>query len=250
MWIFTFIALLFGGSASANTEEIQPRIELLTDAPVQLGLGAVIEGPHRLRLTTSLGWMPESYIQTINAVSTSLGAGYTEANATLVESTIKNSLVWSTRIGWRPFAARGFYFHGGYTFAGLGGGATTQELIEGLTGVTAEERQTPQQRSGQEPLYIDAAATLHLVSLELGWEWTLWESVEEANAHEVILRTGLGWSYTFAATAELKSRSDSNRPFVEESLRRLEAAGEEYLIDLSKTYLHPPSITLAIGYLW
>ena len=237
-------------ASETTTEALQARVELLTDAPVQIGLGGLIEGPYRIRLATSLGWMPTPYIQGINAATTALDTGYTEANAELVEATIQNSLVWSTRLGWRPFPQRGFYVHGGYTLIGFGGGATTRALIEGLTGVEAEERQTTRQRS-REPLYIDAAARLQLFSLELGWEWAIWRPVEtqESNqARSLLLRVALGWSYTFAARAQLEAQSSGRRPFVEESLRRLEAAGEAYLVDLSESYLHPPSLTLALGY--
>ncbi|MEE2643640.1 MAG: hypothetical protein VYD19_01795 [Myxococcota bacterium] len=237
-------------TAASATDHFQARVELLTDAPVQLGLGGLVEGPYRIRLATSLGWMPAPYIRGINAAVTALDAGYTEANAELVEATTQNSLVWSTRVGWRPFPKRGFYFHGGYTLIGLGGGATTRALIEGLTGVEAEERQSTGQRS-REPLYIDAAATIQLFSLELGWEWAIWRAMEKQGAsrtRSLLLRVGLGWSYTFAASAQLEAQSSGRRAFVEESLRGLETAGEVYLVDLAESYLHPPSLTLALGY--
>ena len=231
---------------------LSPRVELLTDAPVQLGIGGIIEGPVRLRLRSSIGLMPSAYVAGSNAIIRSIiPDDYSEETAQLVEETIQDSLVWRTHLGWRPFAQYGFYLHTGYTWIGLGGGSTAKGLIEGITGTSQGESSTRRGDPSREPLQVDASATLHMWDVELGWEWLLHGSETDTGIQEgLILRAAIGWSYTFASSAELAAAVEDDQPRLKQAATRLEEAGEEYLVDTFDSYIHPPSLTLALGYQW
>ncbi|MGB0648573.1 MAG: hypothetical protein ACPGQS_15415 [Bradymonadia bacterium] len=220
------------------------RAELLTDAPIMFGIGGLIEVNNRWRLATSIGVMPRAYVELSNQTVMLFPDAYTEATATLIEDTIQNSLVWSISTGWSPKSS-GFFAHAGYRLSTLGGGASAASLIEGLTGVTASENRSNDAR--QEQLQIDASATLHMLSLEFGWEWTL---VELERLRQVTLRAALGWSYTFHSTVLLSADDTGRRPQTQDALNRLERAGESYLVDTFDSYVHPPTISLALGYQW
>ena len=232
-------------------EALKSRVELLTDAPLHIGVGALFEGPQRWRLSTSIGWMPSAYVQGANSIVRAFVPTYTEETATLVEDTIQNSLVWRIHGGWRPLKSKGFYTHIGYTFVGLGGGSTARSLLEGITGQSFNDTSMRGERArteSDEPITIDADATLHLFDIEVGWEWRL--SSQEAQGGTWTMRAALGWSYTFTSTAELNAEVDETQPRLNAFFNGLESAGEVYLIDTFESYIHPPSLTLALGYEW
>ena len=214
------------------------RAELLTDAPVHGGVAALVEGPHRLRLRTSLGWLPTPYVNLINEVVQAFDDTYTDANAQLVSDTLQNSLVWRTHLGWRPFEGHGFYVHLGYSFVGLGGGTTAQALVEGITGVPIPTGPN----NSRFKLDLTTTAALHMADLELGWEWELWD--------HLTLRVGLGGSYTFASTANITSSFQGTTPPVQQAVDALEQGGEDYLNDTFRAYVHPPSLVTALGWQW
>ena len=222
----------------------QIRLEIITDIPLQIGTGVSLEWTQGLLVSTSVGWLPQSYVKGINSIITAFDV-YEPETAELIETTIQNSLVWRTHVGWRPWTDSGFYTRIGYTLITLGGGATTKALIEGITGTDIED--SNMMDSAQNPLYIDASSSLHLLSIGVGWDWTVYQFSQR---NHLFLRTALEWSYTFTSTAVLESQSQSSRPIIQNSLDRLEKAGERYLLDTFNSYIHPPSLTLAVGYTW
>ena len=233
----------------SGKESIKARVELLTDAPLHIGVGALFEGPKGLRVSTSLGWMPNAYVQGANDIVRVFVPTYTEETAKLVEDTIQNSLVWRIHGGWRPFSSMGFYTHVGYTFVGLGGGSTARSLLEGITGQSFDSSPMRGRANTEgESVAISAEASLHLFDIELGWEWSL--SGKESQSGEWTLRTALGWSYTFTSTAQLNSEVDETQPGLNAFFNGLESAGELYLLDTFESYIHPPSLTVALGYQW
>ena len=236
------------GGCEVGKNQLKSRIEVLTDAPLHLGIGALFEGPKRIRVSSSLGWMPNAYVQGANSIVRMCVPTYTAETAQLVEDTIQNSLVWRVHGGWRPFKNSGFYTHLGYTLVGLGGGSTAQSLIEGITGIEASMRESRSERNNSS-IEIAADATLHLFDLELGWEWSLLNMNHEQSG-ELILRAALGWSYTFTSSARLDAGVGESQPLLQSVFGKLETAGELYLIDTFESYIHPPTVTLALGYQW
>ena len=161
------------------------RFEMMTDAPIQIGIGVLSEWSKGLRVSSSLGWMPQKYIAGTNTLVTTFVPSYTPETAQLVEDTIQNSLVWRTHLGWRPSLDSGFYTRLGYTLFALGGGSTPQGLVEGITGESINDPtiMTSQNTSS----YIDASASLHLISVGVGWEWEVYQK----KTHRLFFRTAL-----------------------------------------------------------
>ena len=107
-------ALLLAGllaGAEAAAEEKQGghgwdiTVEANTDFPLSVGGRLGVESPWRLRLSTSLGYLPPAYVEVVNDTAVELRA-YGRNEADLIENSLKNSLVWRTHVGWRPFAGR------------------------------------------------------------------------------------------------------------------------------------------------
>ena len=171
-----------------------------TDAPMFAGAGVQVEGPVRLRLSTSLGVLPGAYLSAANAVLVPwlTDSGYGEPQAELVEAALNNALVSRTTLGWRPFEDHGFHFGLGYTFAGLGGDASAGELLEGITGMSVPENQRT------EAYIFDARAAMHQVHAEVGWEW--WPV---ANLYA---RAGVGFGLTVAAASEIEAQEPPPSP--------------------------------------
>ena len=218
------------------------RAEVLTDVPISLGVGG-LAGFKISGVATSVGkchvpmWLS-------NAVVMQFPNTYTEPTADLIEETIQNSVVWSVMMGWSP-RSLGLYTHVGYRLVTLGGGATAASLIEGLTGQMIGDDSASY--SDRKPIMIDAASTLHMLGLELGWEWVV---VKLKPGQSLTLRTSIGWSYTFSSSAALDVDLTGRRPKVQEALKQLGVAGEEYLVDTFDRYVHPPTVSFALGYQW
>ena len=219
------------------------RAELFTDVPISMGAGGLVEFDEQWRVFSSFGVMPSAYVGLTNQVVMKIPNTYTEPTAELITQTIQDSLVWTSMLGWSPRSS-GFYTHLGYRLVTLGGGSSTAALIEGITGQMIERQRAS---SGQALLPIEAEATLHMLGLELGWEWPVYTLGE---GDQLTLRAALGWSYTFSSAAQLDAGVIEGRPRLNEGLRRLEAEGEAYLTDTFGSYVHPPSVSFAIGYQW
>ena len=241
---FLLLLIAIGLSPKKTFSFPKMRVELLTDLPLQFGVGGLLEFDQQWRLASSIGLMPKSYVTLSNQLVMSLPDTYTASTAELIEDTIQNSIVYRVMSGWSP-KVHGFYTHLGYTLATLGGGASTLALIEGVTG--EELDRSAMNTSQHEPVNIEAVTTLHMLSLELGWEWP----IKEIQVNRwLTLRAALGWSYTVTSSATLTANTASKRTRIQTAFDRLEAAGESYLVDTFDTYVHPPTLSLALGYQW
>lgn len=204
------------------------RVELLTTAPVTVGLGALVETAPRLRVGTSLGVLPGPYVDAVNAAITLLEPSWTADERQLVEDTVSTSVVWQTNVGWRPVS--GLVVQADAHVVALGGRSTTATLVRALTDaeIPAEAEGTP----------LDATATLGLLGAEVGWDQPLGRALH--------LRTGLGWSFTVASATRIGA--DADRPAVDAILDRAGEAGAAYLDTQLRRYAHPPTLTVALGW--
>jgi hypothetical protein len=200
-----------------------------TDFPIDVAAFARFEGPGRLRLTTSLGFMPRKYSDTLNDTLVELDA-YDEATGELIAASLSEALVWRTHVGWRPFQS-GFFFSGGYTLVTLGGDAAGARVISAVTG-----RELPPAVS--ELVDVTAASTLHQVSAELGWRWPVGERFG--------IEAVLGGFYTFSTSTKLTLEGEGAR--FQDELEPLLDAGEAYLDDKLGTYAHAGYVGLRFDY--
>src|ERR1700691_907453 len=137
-----------------------------TDFPIDVDLGVQVAAPFRLRATTTLGYLPGPYVDAINTFLVDIGA-YNQDVANLVKSSLTSSLVWRTHVGYQPWACHGFYAMAGYGLVTFGGGATGSEIIEAATG-----KQLPVTDRTM-PRTLAVTSTLHMLDVELGWDWHL-----------------------------------------------------------------------------
>jgi hypothetical protein len=215
---------------------LEVRPELATSAPIDIGAGVLIEGGPRLRAATQLGFLPNPYLDGINAAIGMFEPSWTEEEKQLVETALKGSLVWRTEAGWRYARKLGLYTHAVYTFAGLGGQATTEELIEGLTGEQIPDDTRFGQSGGRE---YEATAAIHLLGAEIGWDQRVWKRLH--------VRAAVGWNFTVASNTTIGPAFEPAAV----AAPAYEAVGEaaaDYLDSLFQGYAHPPSVTLAVGW--
>ncbi len=204
--------------------------ELVTDLPVQVGARVDTEGPFGLRLSTSLGLMPAGYVDLINAVVVAAD-GYDDDTAKLVRSALKNSLVWRLHMGWRPFSNLGFYGDLGYGLVAFGGGVTAEDLISLASGISS-----PLSDPTGTSVY-SVSSTLHMLDVELGWQWELWAGLR--------LRAAVG----LAATVGAKTRVEPDYlPLLPSSVDVFSRSAEDYLDDIYTSYVFAPVVSLGLGY--
>ncbi len=229
LWAVAVFVFL-GFARPAGADEWRYRLEAVTDFPVSAGIGGLVESPGRLRVSTSLGYLPPVYLNAVNSIAVELDA-YSENIADLIETAFDNSLVWRTQVGWRPWENKGFYFGGGFTLIGLGGGVTAGELLTGLTDVEPPEGLDITGRG------YDVSTLVSTVDIEVGWEFAL--------AEHWTLRTALGTALAVASNSNVEPNFEPRLPRLQQALTN--QVGAE-LDDTYEQYIKAPLITLAVGY--
>jgi len=219
-------------AAAAVPPGYQLRLEVGTDFPVALGARVSAEFPLRLRVGSSLGALVGPYVDSINGVVVALG-GYPQSTADLISDALQNSLVWRLQVGWRPFASLGFYVDLGYGLATLGGGATGDQILAAALGQSA-----PANSGGRD---YDIVSTIHLVMVEIGWQWSLWHD-------RISLRAAVGGAFTVAASTTITPQFSTTSALEGRLVEAFTTFGEDYLDDTYTTYVHTPVISVAAGY--
>ncbi|MCY1082764.1 hypothetical protein [Archangium lansingense] len=205
-------------------------VEANTDFPLSVGGRLGVESPWRLRLSTSLGYLPPAYMAVVNDVAVKLGA-YGRNEADLIESSLKNSLVWRTHVGWRPFPRLGLYVDGGYGLVSLGGEVNTEDVLVTLTGLEPPEGETVLDREYR------VRSVLHMLDVEVGWRWGLgagWTG-----------RTALGAAFTLDSNSRVEPQFEPNQPLLVTAFSRL---AEGALDRTFERYVHLPVLSFSIGY--
>ena len=217
-------------SATARTAPYHLALEAATDFPADVGGRLTAELPWRLRLTTSLGVLPGGYVDVINAVVVGLG-GYNQSTADLVRTALQNSLVWRLHAGWRPFERLGLYVDVGYGLAALGGSAAGDQIISAATGRTVPTT------GGRQ---YDLSSTLHMVDVEIGWEWALWGRLS--------LRAAVGGAFTLGASTSMTPKFPTGSALEARGVQAFTSFGAAYLDHTYTSYVHAPLVTVAVGY--
>lgn len=232
-------ALLLAGllaGAEAAAEEKQGghgwdiTVEANTDFPLSVGGRLGVESPWRLRLSTSLGYLPPAYVAVVNDTAVELRA-YGRNEADLIENSLKNSLVWRTHVGWRPFAGLGLYLDGGYGLVALGGEVNTEDVLAALTGLEPPEGEDVLDREYR------VRSMLHMLDVELGWRWGLgagWTA-----------RTALGAAIMLDSNSRVEPQFEPSQPLLVTAFSRL---AEGQLDRTFERYVHLPVLSFSLGY--
>jgi len=226
----SFVAAAGGAEEPASGEDtgmsppVRLWVEAATDVPLQVGGRVELEAWHRLRLWTSLGVLPDPYVEIIDEFGQAFG-GYNDATSELIVSSLQRSLVWRLHAGWRPFADAGFTVDLGYTLATLGGDTQPSDLIGAALGrdVSSDIGTT-----------YELDATVHLLGFELGYRWPLPAGFS--------VRASVGFATTVASSTHARPNQDNAR-----NLATAEFF-EVYLDDIFTRYVHFPYVGLGFGY--
>ena len=230
--------LLMGLLAGTEAEAAEPKqrhgwditVEANTDFPLSVGGRLGVESPWRLRLSTSLGYLPGMYLQAVNDVAVALDV-YDRERANLIKQSLKNSLVWRTHLGWRPFPGAGLYVEGGYGLVALGGETNPEDVLAALTGIDPPGGESVLNREYR------VRSVLHMLDVELGWRWGLgagWTA-----------RTALGAAFTLDSNTRVEPDFEPEQPLL---VNRFTGFAEGYLDDTFEKYVHLPVLSFSIGY--
>jgi len=204
-------------------------IQILTDLPIQVGAKIWLELPYRLRLSTSFGYLPGGYVDIINDILVAAHA-YSQSEADLIRSALQSSFIWRLHVGWRPLKNRGFYFEVGYGLASLGGGASSAELIAGVTG-----KPIPPDLGTNKGYLV--SAVLHMVDVEVGWQWFVWKGLS--------LRAAVGFAGTVGAQTTVKPNFQPRIPAAQTGFTSYAAS---YLDQVYTSYVFAPVVSVAAGW--
>lgn len=199
-----------------------------TEFPMSFGVRGQIEAPFRLRLSTTLGVMPGPYVSAINGFLVGINA-YDQATADLIRAALSASLMWRTHVGYRPFREHGFTIEAGYGLVALGGGASAATLISAVSGQPAPE--------GAADKNYKIGSALHMLDVELGWEWVV--------VKHLFLRAALGGAFTVGSSTTIEADFQPRAQRANEAFAKV---GEAYLNDTYRTYVFTPVVSVWAGY--
>ncbi len=209
-----------------------PNVAVLvrTVFPVEVGGRLQVELPGRVRVGVHGGFMPGDYVDVINLVLVGFDV-YNDVTAELIRSTISQSGIVGVDVGWRPLPRAGVVFDVGYMAAFLGGGLTSTEVVEAATG---------QSSSAFGDAEVDASSTLHLLTVDVGYEVPFGPADRKVQG---LFRVDLGGAFTLHSNTRLSSDVVVGAG----PLRTALDAGEVYLDDILQTYVQTPTITVSMG---
>lgn len=206
-----------------------------TAFPLDVGGRVQLETPYRIRVGVDVGFMPGPYQDAIQGILVATGT-YDEEQAQLVADSLSSSFTVAAHLGWRPLVREGFFFDAGYRYVSLGGRSTREDLLFSAAGVDR-----PPELPGSEEREWDVRSSLHMVTVELGWEFVPVE--------HFTIRLKIGGAFTGGARARITPAFDA-RLIPEDVLRSVAEPSEDWLEENLKKYGHLPAIGLDIGYRW
>lgn len=161
-------------------------VEAATDFPIQVGARAEVPLPSRLRLSGTIGFVPEPYVRLVNRIAVERGA-YDRDTADLIERSLRDSLAAAVHLGWRPFPRLGLLISGGYGYLTLGATGTTAETLSVILGVPRPPVTSPGDR-------FDVRVSVHALHAEAGWRFDL---------EPITLRLAVGYAVAVSAPTRI-----------------------------------------------
>lgn len=203
---------------------------LVTDVPVALGAEITATAPHGIRLGTTIGLLPGAYVSLINGIATDAG-WYEEPTADLIDEALTEALVWTVQIGWQPWADRGLHLDIGYGLVSLGGATSSGEVLAAANGRPA--------LPGDDDADYTIDSTLHTLRVDIGWRFDVYDAL--------YIDAAIGVLTTLDATTTI-TPPPTDRPFTAAFRRQLADDSEASLDETYTTYVHSPTLTLAVGW--
>ena len=209
-------------------------VEALNEVPLNVGVRLLAESPGRLRLGTSVGFLPDPYLDSINFIVVEAEV-YNAQVADLIAVALKNSFLWKSYLGWRPVADLGSYVELQYTVMGLGGGLSDEELV-----VTATEAEVQDGTKLSREPNVSLDSTIHMIGVEAGYQWEFDSGLT--------LRTGLGFALTMKASFDVVVEGEGAQRAASRFNASLEEGTETYLKEVFIEWVHTPFVALSAGY--
>ena len=209
-------------------------VAALTDFPLLVGGSVAWEHDARIRLEGTAGVLPGAYVDTINWGLTTFDV-YSDTTAELIDVVLQNALVSHVQLGYRPFEARGLSVAVGYQHIGFAGDTTDVSLF---SDAVLPDGVLEAARSETGELEVDLKA--NMVSGELGYQWLVKD--------RLVLRSTLGFAYTFKASTEVSATGSAKTPVGEEAIKLLNVAAADYLDFVFEEWVHLPMVGVSAGY--
>ncbi len=227
--VFSILIIAWLSAVDGRAGESHLNLEFVTDLPLQAGGRIDIDLESGLKLHTTLGGMPEDFIDIINSAVVSLN-GYNDQTAQVVAAALKDSLVWRTHVGWLADPESSFYLSLGYTLITLGGGVSGEDLLT----IASDEK--PDDVSAAHVYSVDS--TLHLLDIEVGWRWVFLDTYT--------FRLAAGFAATIAATTEVKPQFTPIGDTATKA-KKFTQAVETFLDDTYEGNVFTPTLSAAVG---
>lgn len=207
-----------------------PQLDLgiRTDVPLAIGVAADVQFSSRIRAGIGVGMLPPAYVDLANEVAQGFG-WYDAATAQLVRDSLDSALVLHPTVGFVPFADHGLVVDAGLAVALLGGKNTAANVLAGLLG----RPPVPTERNQPE---LEASSVVGLATVRVGWRFELPE--------RFFLRFDVGGAFTVFSATQMKPPPGARAVRAYENLAR---AGETYLDDTLRSYLHTATVGAALG---
>lgn len=216
--------------AAAGADPVHLQTSVGTDAPVAVVFRSDAELPGRLRVTGSVGYMPEPYVDAFNGLLSAAGRS-SQSGPGLLGIRLDRATAWRVHGGWRPFRRAGLVLMAGYGRVDLHGTADARELITSVTGVA------PPPRLPEANGVYDVASTLHMFDAELGWEFL-------GFGDRLVVQTSVGLAATVDSRTAVQPRFASTTPGAAEARR----FAQDYVDQVLQSYAFLPTLSLSVGY--
>jgi hypothetical protein len=198
------------------------------DAPLDLAVGLELVLPWRIRLGTTFGVLPRSVARAINGQLVDHGA-YARPLGDLVDASLERVLLWHGHVGVQPWTKHGLIARVGYGVAWTHGAVGAVQVADAIEVMVPDGTQNEDAR-------VELASRLHLVEVELGWEWR-WQ-------RRWSLRVGVGVAITRSARTRAALQVSTSDPRLQELADQAAAR----IDDTYTTYVRTPIVSSFVGY--
>jgi hypothetical protein len=247
------LSVLLAAAAALAQEPAEPLPEhrdhfdlfLVARVPDTAGMGLVYEGPGRVRIGGSAGVLPGAFAGVVGDVGRDLEL-WDETTGYVVDRLLPGAGSVRATAGWRPARDGTFSFDLGYQFLKMSGDFDPTEVAETLGELHELEELSQYSEEeiaeGLEDLEIPGVrvrSNLHLVTLELGWQWQ--------TPTNLLLRLGVGGLFAVGHTGQVEMDDIlfQGEPIGSGEVR---TTAETTLDDYIMGYFRAPTLGLSVGY--
>jgi hypothetical protein len=197
-----------------------------SDLGIDLGAGLQVETPFRLRLTSTVGWMPRGYAWFFKKY---IEGAYDVPDpvANVVEDLVSGALVVRANVGYRLLPHRGLFAAAGYTLQAASKNGLIATALEEATG-----RELP---GGNGPRRLfDTTTHAQMFDFQLGWQWPLPDRFS--------IQASVGFILVVSTSTTLEPAFVPDNPalldaFIQLAEKRLEDAGQGTIAPLGAVFL-------------